>query len=201
MRTTIATVVVLAALVLIGAGAFIYSGLYDIAASEPHWGITRWAMETIRMRSIKAHAAGIAAPPGLDDPARIAMGTEHFSMHCAVCHGAPGVPRGEIAEGLYPSPPNLAAAAKLYSDAELFWIIKHGIKMTGMPGWSDHSDDELWATVAFLKKLQAGMTEKEYAELVKANIMHGMNHHPGGAPASGMPGMPGMPAEHDGHSH
>jgi mono/diheme cytochrome c family protein len=197
MRTVIATLVIVAALVLIGVGAFIFSGVFDIAATDPHWGITRWTMETVRTRSIKAHAAGITVPPGLDDPARIAMGTEHFSMHCAICHGAPGVPRSDIAEGLYPPPPDLAVVGKLYSDAELFWIVKHGIKMTGMPGWSDHNDDELWATVAFLKKLKAGMSEAEYAALVKANIVHGRDYRPGSAPAP----MPAMPAEHDRHPH
>src|SRR5438067_7955563 len=88
-------------------------------------------------------------PPGFDDPANLPMGVEHFAAHCSVCHGAPGVPRGDIAHGLYPQPPNLIAATSIYSDAELFWILKHGIKMTGMPSWADHSDAELWATVAF----------------------------------------------------
>ena len=60
------------------------------------------------------------------------MGTEHFAEHCAVCHGAPGVPKGDNANGLYPQPPDLAITAKRYTGGELFWIIKHGIKMTGM---------------------------------------------------------------------
>jgi len=55
------------------------------------------------------------------------------------------VPEGDIARGLYPQPPDLANAATLYSPAELFWIVKNSIKMTGMPSWRDHSDEELWA--------------------------------------------------------
>jgi mono/diheme cytochrome c family protein len=164
--------------VLLGWLAFIYSGLYDVAATNPHWPVTYWIMNTTQVRSIKSHAAGIAVPAGLDDPAKVLIGVEHFAAHCAVCHGAPGVPRGEIAQGLYPQPPDLAVAAKLYSDGELFWIVKHGIKMTGMPAWSDHSDEELWATVAFLKKLP-GMSEQDYAKLVMASITHGGHHHPG----------------------
>jgi mono/diheme cytochrome c family protein len=69
-------------------------------------------METARMRSIKAHAAGIQVPPGLDDPTTILIGVEHYSAHCAVCHGAPGVPRAAIADGLYPQPSDLARAAR-----------------------------------------------------------------------------------------
>ena len=89
---------------------FVASGVYDIAAATPHWPVTRWVMEQTRNRSIAMHAAGIKVPPGLDDPQKVVMGTEHFAAHCASCHGAPGVPRGESAEGLYPQPPDLAHA-------------------------------------------------------------------------------------------
>jgi mono/diheme cytochrome c family protein len=123
------------------------------------------------------------------------MGVEHFAAHCAVCHGAPGVPRGDIAHGLYPPPPDLAKTVKLYSDGELFWIVKNGIKMTGMPAWSDHSDAELWATVAFIKKLP-DISEQDYAKLVMANMAHGTQHHHGG----GDEGRPG-PTAPDGHEH
>ena len=178
MRTMIASLIIAALLVVLGAGAVIYGGFYDIAATAPHWAVTSWLMETARTRSIKTQAAGIIVPPGLDDPAKLLIGVEHYAAHCAVCHGAPGVPKGDIGRGLYPPPPDLAKAASLYSPAELFWIIKHGIKMTGMPAWSDHSDEELWATVAFLEKLP-GMSEQDYARLVIASMAHGGHHHPG----------------------
>jgi mono/diheme cytochrome c family protein len=176
MRTVIASLLIAALLALLGAGAVIYAGVYDIGATAPHWRITSWLLETARARSIKAQAAGIAVPPGLDDPEKLVIGVEHHAAHCAVCHGAPGVPKGDIARGLYPPPPDLAETAPLYSPAELFWIVKHGIKVTGMPSWSDHSDDELWATVGFLEKL-AGMSEQEYASLVVASMAHGGMHH------------------------
>jgi mono/diheme cytochrome c family protein len=175
MRRIIASILIAGLLVILGGFAAIYAGAYNVAATEPHWPVTHWIMEMARMRSIKAHAAGIHAPPGLDDPAQILIGVEHFAAHCAVCHGAPGVPKGDIGLGLYPPPPDLAANAKLYSDAELFWIVKHGIKMTGMPAWSDHSDEELWATVAFIKKLP-GISEQDYARLVMASMAHGGHH-------------------------
>jgi mono/diheme cytochrome c family protein len=176
MRTAIASLIIAAVIFVLGGGAVIYAGLYDVAATAPHWPATAWLLETVRIRSIKAHAAAIQTPPGLDDPAKIFIGVQHYAAHCAVCHGAPGVPQGDIARGLYPSPPNLATAASLYSPAELFSILKHGIKMTGMPAWSDHSDDELWATVAFLEKLP-GMSEQDYAKLVMASIARSGGHH------------------------
>ena len=179
MRTVIATLLIALLILVLGAGIVIYSGVYDVAATAPHWPATAWLLETARARSIKALAAGIAVPPGLDDPAKIIIGVEHYAAHCAVCHGAPGVPRGDIAQGLYPPPPDLAKTAPLYTPAELFWVVKHGIKLTGMPAWSDHSDDELWATVGFLEKLP-GMSEQDYAKLVMASMAHGAHRHGGG---------------------
>jgi mono/diheme cytochrome c family protein len=126
--------------------------------------------------SIKVRAAGIEAPAGLDNESHIVKGVEHFAEYCAVCHGAPGVPQGDLAEGLNPRPPNLVTAARFYTSAELFWIVKHGVKMTGMPSWGDHSDDELWATVAFVRKLP-GMTEQDYAKLLAASRAQGAHHH------------------------
>jgi len=147
-----------------------------VAASKPDWSVTRWVLETARTRSIKVHAADIQVPPGLDEPAQVLIGTEHFAAHCTVCHGAPGVSNGEISEGLNPNPPDLTQSPEHYTPSELFWIVKHGIRMTGMPAWSDHSDDELWATVAFLRKLP-GMTEQDYAKLVAASHAQGGHHH------------------------
>ena len=175
MRCIIASILLAGIFALLGSFAVIYTGTYDVAATSPHWPVTRWLMETARSRSIKAHAAGIQVPPDFDNPANIPTGVEHFAAHCAVCHGAPGVPKGDIARGLYPQPPDLAGTAKLYSAGELFWIVKNGIKMTGMPAWSDHSDEELWATVAFLQKLP-GMSEEDYGKLVMQSIAHGGHH-------------------------
>ena len=92
----------------LGGLGFIYSGVYEVAATSPDWVVTRWVLETARTRSIKAHAAGTEAPPGLDDELKILIGVAHFAAHCAVCHGAPGVPEGDIATGLNPHPPDLA---------------------------------------------------------------------------------------------
>ena len=96
-----------------------------------------------------------------------------------------------------------AKAARRYSPGELFWIVKNGIKMSGMPAWSDHSDDELWGTVAFIEKLPA-MSEADYAKLVMASLNQaGRHNHGGGNDAQSgaspemdhgaMPGMPPMP--------
>jgi mono/diheme cytochrome c family protein len=198
MRAAFASLLIAVLVVVLGAGAVFYAGVYDVAATTPHWPVARTILEMARQRSIKAHAAGIAVPPGLDDPSKVLIGLDHYAAHCAVCHGAPGVPKGDIGRGIYPPPPDLTKAASLYSLAELFWILKHGIKMTGMPAWSDHGDEELWATVAFLEKLP-GLSEQDYARLLVASMAHGGHHHPGGGdhdpapptPSSLLPARPG----------
>ncbi len=108
MRVILSTLGAAFVVILIGAIIFVVSGFYDVSATAPHWRITLWIMQQARTRSIRAHAAAITVPSNLDDPARLETGVEHFAAHCAVCHGAPGVPRGELAHGLYPQPPDLA---------------------------------------------------------------------------------------------
>jgi mono/diheme cytochrome c family protein len=188
-------VLALVAVVFLGVAAgaaFIYSGVFNVAATDPHWPITYWAMETARVRSIQAHAAGIAVPSGLDDQEKIIGAVGHFSAHCAVCHGAPGADRGEFTAGMYPQPPSLTDVSKRYTSAELFWILKNGIKMSGMPSMADDGDEMLWSTVAFLEKLP-NLSVDEYSDLWMASQAqggHGMMNM-GGMKMDGM-SMPGM---------
>ena len=179
MRTFLVSLASLALIAVLGGAIVIYLGLFNVAATDHHAAPVYWLMEQARVRSIKVRAAGITPPAGLDDPRNVVIGTEHFAAHCAVCHGAPGVPKGDIAMGLYPAPPNLAESATRYDSSELFWIVKNGIKMTGMPAWSDHGDDELWAVVVFIKKLPS-MSEQDYAKLVVESMVSGGHHHHGG---------------------
>lgn len=173
-----AAVIVLLAL-MGGLFIFIYAGVYNVAATDPHW---RWVydlLDTARVQSVKAHASDIKVPQGLESDARVLTGTDHYAAHCAVCHGAPGVPQSEIALGMYPRPAELAASAKTYKPNELFWILKNGIKMSGMPAWADHADDELWATVAFIMRLPT-MTEEDYGKLIMMNMEKGGHDHGAG---------------------
>lgn len=186
-RMILATVAVAyGVLAMAGLGA-IYSGVYNIGADAPHWGITARLFETARVRSVRAHAEGIPVPGGLESERRILSGVEHFAAHCAVCHGAPGVPQGDIAHGLYPRPPDLTGSPARFSKAELFWIIRHGIKMTGMPAWADHSDEEIWSLVAFIDRLP-GMTPDAYGKLIMATMGRGARHGHGAGPSDGPPG-------------
>lgn len=198
MRTVLLTVLTMFVLAIAGAFTFIYAGVFDVSARRPHWPVTSWALQTVRVQSIRTAAAGITPPPGFDGEDQVVGGTQHFAAHCASCHGGPGVPAGDVAKGLYPRPADLKDAAKRYTPGERFWILKNGIKMSGMPAWADHADDELWNTVAFLERLPA-MSEADYAKLVVAGIMRGGRHGHGGSQepkTHGMEGhhsmMPGM---------
>src|SRR3954447_25199601 len=116
MRALLAIAVVLL-VALIGSAGLVYFGCYNVAANDPHWGLTQQILDVVKARSIKAQAAGITAPADLDNPDRLVIGVEHFAAHCAVCHGGPGVPKGDIGKGLYPAPPDLAVAARPHSTA------------------------------------------------------------------------------------
>lgn len=200
MRGVLATLLAVLLLTVAGAFAFIYAGVYDVAANQPHWPITYWAMETIRKQSVKVRASDIVPPPRLIDDGRVLAGTEHYAAHCASCHGAPGVPRSDLAKRLYPLPADLTHAADRYTPGQLFWILKNGIKMSGMPSWMDHSDDELWATVAFLERLPP-MKEADYAKLVMASLAYGGGQHSHGNQDIDHRSMPEMQHTPDLHQH
>jgi mono/diheme cytochrome c family protein len=155
---------------LIGAVVFAFSGLYDIGADAPHTAPVRVWLDLLRESSIESRAEQLEVPK-LDDPAMVADGADHYAEMCAGCHLSPGKNNTEIRQGLYPRPPNLTNNHG-ESPAEQFWVIKHGIKMTAMPAWgSTHSDEAIWAMVAFLRKLPS-LSAEQYAALTK-----GAEHH------------------------
>ena len=197
MKRILATAFTLILMAVVGAATLIWSGVVSVAANDPHLPVTRWLLDTGRIRSIKMHAAGIAPPGNLADQARLVGGTAHFAEHCAGCHSAPGVGTEDMADGMYPKPPTLTEAAKQWSPGELFWILKNGIKMSGMPSWADHGDEALWDIVAFLEKLP-GMSEQDYGQLVMASMkvgghhMHGSGMDMGATPAQPAPSEAGQ---------
>lgn len=172
------TVLILTVLVLAAGGAFIYSGVYDLAADEPHWAITHRLIAIQRDRSIAAHAKGVQVRPDLADPERAQRGAGNYDAMCVGCHLAPGLQDTEIRKGLYPQPPNFSmpaegSGAATTSAAREFWIIKHGIKMSGMPAWAEAGLDDatIWDIVALLLKLSS-LSADEYRDLVASSEGH-----------------------------
>jgi mono/diheme cytochrome c family protein len=171
-RRRVAAVAVGGALALVAAGALaIYLGAYNVAADIPHTQPVYWLLETARERSIEVRARRITVPGDLANQKRIESGAGQYAEMCASCHLAPGMKRTEIARGLYPRAPELRRGTDL-TPAEEFWVVKHGLKMTGMPAWGvTHSDELLWDVVAFLQKLPE-LSAEQYQALVKSAPSH-----------------------------
>lgn len=147
---------------------FIYSGTYNIAATHPHTEFGRWLFTTVRDQSINERGDTIRVPD-LADSKLVEAGARHYASTCERCHGAPGEKLSEIARGLNPLPPELHTGEmqRKYSYAELYWIVEHGIRMTGMPAFGPtHAEKDLWAIIAFVKRLPE-ITAKEYDVLAK----------------------------------
>ena len=142
--------------IVLAAVIFAWSGVFNIGASRGHFAIVELALSFIMHNSVETHALGAPAPPPLDNPDLEILGASHFHRSCAPCHSAPGQRLNAMAQTMLPPPPELNDASARWKDRELFWIIKHGIKYTGMPAWAtQHRDDEVWSLVAFLKALPA----------------------------------------------
>ncbi len=159
--------VLLMGLVILASALYIWSGSYNIAATEPHFEFVRRGLATIRDRSIQVRAAKTKAQHL--ESATTTSGLRAYHGLCSICHSGPGLEASPIREGLNPKPPLLSSeSVQRRSDVELFWIVKHGIKMTGMPAFGPtHHDMELWQIVGFLRRLPRIKAE-EYGMMLKA---------------------------------
>ena len=153
--------------VVVATALVVYTGIYNVAADAPHTQPVFWLMTTVRERSIAVRAADIVVPGDLADSKRVASGAAEYAEMCSSCHLAPDMKRTEISRGLYPRAPELRRGSRLTA-AEEFWVVKHGLKMSGMPAWGvTHDDELLWSVVAFLRKLPE-LTADQYQQLVKS---------------------------------
>ena len=142
----------------------VYTGAYNVAASDPHADPVRWSLNTMMHRSVARRAGGIDLPAN-PSPDLLAEGAGHYAESCAHCHGAPGREPSRWSRGMRPRPPLLIEAAKNWSPEEIHWIVSNGIKMTGMPAFgSHHSAGELLALTAFVSALP-GLSADDYAAL------------------------------------
>jgi mono/diheme cytochrome c family protein len=161
----------LIALAIGTAATVMYSGVVDVAADEPHSDFVYWVLEETRESSIKKAAQNIEVPD-LENPDLLLTGGSDYEFMCSSCHLAPGQKESDMSLGLYPAPPNLTIAAESHighehgdgaqNDRKNFWVIKHGIKASGMPAWGKtHDDQRIWAMVAFIKRLPT-LTPDQY---------------------------------------
>ena len=143
----------LAILVALAAAVFFFGGYFNVAATDKDPAIVDWALIQVRKASIANHATG-TPPMSLDDAAIIRAGARAYAMRgCVHCHGGPGAEWSKFSEGLNPNPPDLKYVAG-NPPAQLFFVVKNGVKMTGMPAFGEAMDDkEAWSVVAFVRKI------------------------------------------------
>ena len=152
-----------------------YTGTYNIAATEEHTSLVRWAFDTTFHNSVHRHAADLTAPKTFTE-AEIAAGAREYQAMCEHCHAGSGVEAEVWASGMRPQPPHLTEAAAEWEMAEVFWLAKHGAKMTGMPAFGPtHDDRTLWNIAAFVKRLPA-MTPERYSALGRSESAQQSDH-------------------------
>jgi len=147
----------------IACAVYFFGGLYSVAGTAEDPAIVSWALTRVRTASIDRHAKD-TPPASLGELATIQAGAKAYATFgCANCHGAPGVKWQKFSEGLHPDPPDLKDVAGELSPAQLFWVIKNGINMTGMPSFEQAGakDDEIRTIDAIVKKLPA-VSEADY---------------------------------------
>jgi cytochrome c553 len=143
------------------------SGAISVKASSGHLSVTAWMLDLVKVRSVVTRSFAIDVP-ALDQPELVRVGAAHFERGCRPCHGLPWQPRPLVPAHMTPHPPELAAQVGRWRPRELFYVVAHGIKFTGMPAWPAlQRTDEAWAVVAFLRQLSR-LDERRYAELIES---------------------------------
>ena len=189
-RKTFLAVTVLLAVAVAGVAGFLWSGFYNVAADDPHSAPVHALLETLRERSIQARSGRLQVPGDLKDSARITQGSGNYNAMCMGCHLAPGMAGTEMSRGLYPAPPDLTRYSP--DAAKAFWVIKHGIKASGMPAWGESMDDQyIWNMAAFLQALP-GLDAGQYQAMVDSSA----GHDHGGGETKPHDHAPGTPADH-----
>ena len=164
--TILVTIAILAILGVVGAAGFIWAGFYNVGATRQHLQPVFSVLELAMHRSVRLHARDIVPPP-LQDEAMIRRGATCFHDKCAQCHGAPGVGQGDIGKSMQPLPGPLVDATQNFHLRELYWITRHGIRLSGMPAWEFRlTEGEIWDVVAFMQRLPQ-LTPQAYAEMAQ----------------------------------
>ncbi len=179
--TAVVTLVAAGAVAGIAGFAVVSAGLIPVSAIQPHAKITAALLHYTFKRSVAAGAADYTAPADLFSEGRIALGAKHFANECSKCHGGPEMGQNPVALSMRPRPQHLPEVVDQFTDSELYWILKNGVKFSAMPSWpSARRDDEIWSVVAFIRQLPK-MTAQQYLTLVNV-------------PAGDLPAMPYGPA-------
>ncbi|MBF9034312.1 cytochrome C [Rhodobacterales bacterium HKCCE2091] len=157
MRRVILILAACATLGLVGGGAIVGLGLYNVSAQAGHWPGVGWVLHTTFRNSVRLRAPDMSKAPDLSDPDLVALGAGHYASACAPCHAEPGGERTATMRAMEPAPPRIEEAVAHWQPNHLHWIVENGAKMTGMPPWpAEDRGDEVWAVVAYLEAVRVG---------------------------------------------
>ncbi|HEY0848056.1 MAG TPA: c-type cytochrome [Noviherbaspirillum sp.] len=167
MKISLRAIVIFFGLAAAAGAAFVYAGIYNIAATEQHTAPVYWLLDYAMRRSVKQRSDEVA-PPDLRDAPRIRRGFVLYRAKCVQCHGAPGISPDDLGFGMTPAPASLVATAREWSATEIYWVVRNGIKMSGMPGWEYRlNNDDIWNIVAFVQRLPT-LSPKDYEQWIAA---------------------------------
>ena len=166
------TLFIVLLLFLIGgilAALWFLPGTFSAKATPPEWEVK--AARFIRHLAIPSHFLKMSNPVHFS-PEILAEGRHHFADHCATCHANNGSGKTKMGPNFYPPVPDLRdPAIQTMADGELFYVIHHGIRFTGMPAWGKgrpEEDLESWKLVLFIRHLP-NITPEEITEMKKYN--------------------------------
>lgn len=173
IKHVVITTLTLTVVLIAAFGMFVQLGVYNFAADVPHTAFVLSLLDRMRERSIETRSGSIKVPD-LADKQRILQGAGNYNGMCVQCHRSPDMGETELSKGLYPSPPNLTKEP--VEAAHAFWVIKHGVKASGMPAWGRSMDDDyIWNMTAFLQVLP-----KLDAASYQNMVAHSAGHTHGG---------------------
>jgi mono/diheme cytochrome c family protein len=178
VRILVGAFALVGALAVAAALAFAWSG---VSARRAPSAFEAWAARSARQLLIPASARR-STNPLVVDPELLEHAEDHFVDHCAPCHGVDGKGDTPLGRGLNPRVPDLTLpATQGLSDGELFWIIEHGIRLTGMPAFgkaSEDDDEHAWSLVHWIRRLPE-LTPEEIERMEHAGGAHAAErvHH------------------------
>ena len=160
---TVALVGSLGTLVVLVAGTIVYARVTGLRASAQPSAVEEAVARGVRRFAIPAAEARRANPVAASAGVLV-EGLAHYADHCASCHAIDGSGGTDMGRGFFPKAPDMrAAATQTMTDGELFYVIEHGIRFTGMPAWSTGTPDgetSSWQLVHAIRHLPR-LTEAE----------------------------------------
>ena len=125
----IGAAIAIVVVVPLGGFVFVKSGMFNVGATSPHTKFTTWLTHQTMIQSVARHSKGVEAPAGFS-PGQIQAGFCAYESHCQ-----------RWVSGMEPQPTYLLDVTLQFTPRELFWIVRNGIKMTGMPSWRNAMSD------------------------------------------------------------